>query len=235
MTLWVTCDGLPPYVTVPRPESRAVRLWVAVSTMVPSPASAAFASRATSPPSIAVPSPPIVTWSFVVVPVTSMLPAPGSVTVRARLWIPVTAMFPAPWSLTASREGTLTVTNIGLLALRFPGVVPITSLPERTRVVTRRSRLRSAWTTTDCFAPTSTTTLLAAGQVETGEGGKRARLRRGDARAGTRRAARVVEEDPVDEQRHEDRGQQERAEGHEDTTRASRPSGPMEWSCVPCS
>ena len=57
--------------------------------------------------------------------------------------------------------------------------------------------------------------VVAAGQVETGEGGKRARLRRGDARAGARRAARVVEEDPVDKQRHEDRGQQERAEGHE--------------------
>ena len=171
MTLWVTCDGLPPYVTVPRPESRAVRLWVAVSTMVPSPASAAFASRATSPPSIAVPSPPIVTWSFVVVPLTSMLPAPGSVTVRARLWIPVTAMFPAPWSLTASREGTLTVTNIGLLALRFPGVVPITSVPERTCVVTRRSRLRSAWTTTDCFAPTSTTTLLSPARSRPVKGG----------------------------------------------------------------
>ena len=77
VTVRVTCGGLPPYVTVPRPESLAVRLWVAVSTMVPSPASAAFASRATSPPASRSP-PLIVTWSFVVVPVTSMLPAPGS-------------------------------------------------------------------------------------------------------------------------------------------------------------
>ena len=39
-------------------------------------------------------------------------------------------------------------------------MVPITSLPERTRVVTRPSRLLSAWTTTDCLVPTCTTTLL---------------------------------------------------------------------------
>ena len=70
-------------------------------------------------------------------------------------------MFPSPASLSVSTYGRLTATNIGLLALRLPGVAPMTSLPERTCVVTRSSRLLSAWTMTDCVAPTWTVTLLS--------------------------------------------------------------------------
>ena len=78
------------------PETRAVRRFVAVSMMVPSPSSAAFASRAMSWRSCAVPSPLIVTTSFVVAPPASMLPLPGSAMVSLRLLTPVTEMFPAP-------------------------------------------------------------------------------------------------------------------------------------------
>jgi hypothetical protein len=44
----------------------------------------------------AVPSPLIVTASFVVIPAASMLPLPGSATVSFRLLTPVTETFPAP-------------------------------------------------------------------------------------------------------------------------------------------
>jgi hypothetical protein len=110
------------------PETLAVRLFAAVSMMVPSPPSVASTSRAMSWRSCAVPS-LIATSSFVAVPPASMLPLPGSSMVTLRLSIPVTEMFPSPRRLRRSREGTLTDTNIGLLALRLPGVVPMTSLP----------------------------------------------------------------------------------------------------------
>jgi hypothetical protein len=42
----------------------------------------------------------------------------------------------------------------------LPGVVPMTSFPASTVVVTRSSRLSSAETTTDCSAPTWMVTLL---------------------------------------------------------------------------
>jgi hypothetical protein len=50
-------------------------------------------------------------------------------------------MFPSPFSVRAAREGRLIDMNIGVLALRLPGVVPITGLPDRTCVVIRSSRV----------------------------------------------------------------------------------------------
>lgn len=97
------------------PETLAVRLFAAVSMMVPSPPSVASTSRAMSWRSCAVPS-LIATSSFVAVPPASMLPLPGSSMVTLRLSIPVTEMFPSPRRLRRSREGTLTDTNIGLAA-----------------------------------------------------------------------------------------------------------------------
>src|SRR4051794_10816277 len=139
--------------------------------MLPLPLSTAVASRPMSRRSAAVPSPLMVTSSLDTVPVASMLPLPGSATVRCRLLIPVTAMFPAPSSLRPSSAGTVTVTNTGLFALSFPGVVPTTSRRERTCVVTRASRLLSAWTITDCVPPTRTRTLLAPARTTPLKGG----------------------------------------------------------------
>jgi hypothetical protein len=70
--------------------------------------------------------------------VASMVPLPGSATVRLWLLIPATEMFPSP---------------------------------EPTRVVTRLSRLLSAWTMTDCLAPTWTMTLLAPARSMPVKGG----------------------------------------------------------------
>ena len=70
-------------------------------------------------------------------------------------------MFPLPFSVRASRKGRLTSTDIGVFALRLPGVVPITRWPDWTSVVTRPSRLLSAWTMTDRLAPTCTMTLFS--------------------------------------------------------------------------
>ncbi len=69
-------------------------------------------------------------------------------------------MLPLPESVNASSDGTPTSTLIGLFVVKLPGVFAMTSLPERTSVVTRSRRLSSAFTKTDCFSPTRITTLL---------------------------------------------------------------------------
>ena len=46
----------------------------------------------------------------------------------------LTMMLPLPVSANALRAGTLTSTLIGLLALRLPGVFPMTSAPDFTSV-----------------------------------------------------------------------------------------------------
>jgi hypothetical protein len=140
------------------PETLALRVCVAVTTIEPLPLSAASESRALSWPKKAVPSPPIITSSRVVVPAAWMSPFPARPTVRLGPVIPVALMFPSPCSVSSSREGTLTATNIGVLTLTLPGVVPITRLPDWTRVVTRLSRFVSPCTMTDRLPPTCTTT-----------------------------------------------------------------------------
>ena len=71
-----------------------------------------------------------------------------------------TTMLPLPVSVNAFSVGTVTSTLIGLFVETLPGVLPMTSVPDCTAVVTRSMRLSSAFTTTDCDSPTRTTTLL---------------------------------------------------------------------------
>ena len=66
---------------------------------------------------------------------------PGTSTLNCAARTPSTVTVPLPLSVTESREGTVTSTLIGFLVLKLPGVVPITSLPSRTTVLTRLSRL----------------------------------------------------------------------------------------------
>ena len=70
-------------------------------------------------------------------------------------------MLPLPVSVKAPNVGTVTATLMGLFVVKLPGVFATTSVPDRTWVVTRSSRLSSPLTTTDCFSPTRITTLLA--------------------------------------------------------------------------
>ena len=101
-----------------------------------------------------------VTSSRVALPLARRTPLPDNVTVRLELLMPVLETTPLPVRINASSDGTLTSTLIGLLVVKLPDLFPITSLPACTWVVTRRSRLSSACTTTDCSPPTRTTTLL---------------------------------------------------------------------------
>jgi hypothetical protein len=83
-----------------------------------------------------------------------MLPLPDKVTVKPSVSTPLRAMLPLPVRVTLRSLGTVTTTLIGLLAVRLPGVFPMTSVPDCTFVVTRLRRLSSALTTTDGFRPT---------------------------------------------------------------------------------
>ena len=78
-------------------------------------------------------------------------------------------MFPSPVQCEGVEGGQVHCTNIGVFALRLPGVVPITRLPDRTRVVTRLSRLVSAWTMTDCARADMHNDVVLAGQIHAGE------------------------------------------------------------------
>ena len=74
--------------------------------------------------------------------------------------IPSTPTVPEPLSVKPSSSGTVTVTLIGAVVVKLPGRLPITSRPAWTCVVTRATRLSSPRTTTRCFPPTETVTLL---------------------------------------------------------------------------
>jgi hypothetical protein len=81
------------------------------------------------------------------------------------------------------------------------GSGPDRKLPERTRVVTRLSRLPSAWTRTDCRAPTRIVPLLSPASSTPVNGGSSRCCVAATPEPVPRRAARVADDDVVGEYR----------------------------------